>query len=153
MKIRLVQFQPLHDKEKNRATALKLAQSPGLVDTDILVFPELFTTGYQLENIERLAEPLEGETFQHFQALAQEYQVSIVLGSLATRQNTHLYNNTVILSPTGDLLGSYSKIHLFRLMKEEQYFSAGRTLGLFSWFRYGDRFSPSRKMPSKYSVF
>lgn len=132
MKIRLVQFQPQKDKTENIATSLFLARRQGIESIDLLLFPELFSTGYQLENIATLAEDEKGETLSQFQQLALETKTTIFMGSIAYRTpEKKLQNTAFVISPQGNILGHYSKIHLFSLMEEEKYFTSGQNTFLF----------------------
>lgn len=130
--LRLVQFQPEKDKAKNLKKAIDLASSQDLSKRDILLFPELFTTGYQLENSKTLAEEENGETLQTLLHLAKTNRIHILTGSIAFRnQQNQISNTSFILSPEGIILGHYSKIHLFSLMHEKQYFSPGQHTFIF----------------------
>ncbi|MCC7431318.1 carbon-nitrogen family hydrolase [bacterium] len=132
MKIRLVQFQPVFEKAANLAKALNLANSEGIEKTDVVVFPELFTTGYQLQNISRIAE--NEETLTKVSGFAKATKTNVVAGSIAFKNlDGKISNTSFIFSREGKLLASYSKIHLFKLMEEEKYLKAGNETVVFEF--------------------
>ncbi|MGZ4134370.1 MAG: carbon-nitrogen family hydrolase, partial [Tumebacillaceae bacterium] len=65
-------------------------------------------------------------------ALAKEYNVNILAGSVSDLRDGDVYNTTYLFNRQGEVVGDYSKIHLFRLMDEEKYLQAGDQVGLFT---------------------
>jgi omega-amidase len=107
--------------------------------SNVVVFPELWSTGYDLENAAEHATGIDQGIFADVAGLAQEHQIH-VLGSCLSVLKPGKYGNTaVLLGPGGQALADYSKIHLFRLMDEEQYLTAGDHLTLVDtvWGRTG----------------
>ena len=82
---------------------------------DLMVLPELFSTGYHFLNQKealRLSEPNpEGPTNQTLVRICNKNQTSIIAG-IAERYGNRSYNSAVIIGPNG-YLGKYRKIHLF----------------------------------------
>lgn len=83
-------------------------------DTDLIVFPELATTG--VENgvgFNRLAERVPGHQFNVLATKAADFSTHIVFG-LPTKEKVEsiFYNAAVVIGPDGDLMGEYRKIHL-----------------------------------------
>jgi 5-aminopentanamidase len=82
---------------------------------DLMVLPELFSTGYHfLSQGEafRLSEPIpEGSTTQKLIRICEKNQTSIIAG-IAERDKNRLYNSAIVIGPNG-YLGKYRKIHLF----------------------------------------
>ncbi len=98
---------------------------------DVIVLPEMWNTGYALEEIDRLAD-VEGERTQAFiSAFCKQHRVHVVAGSIAERREDKIYNTSYIFDRDGNISSRYSKIHLFRLMDEEKYLSAGEARGSF----------------------
>ncbi|MDO7905014.1 carbon-nitrogen family hydrolase [Paenibacillus sp. JX-17] len=102
-------------------------------DTDLLVLPELWNTGYDLQRLDEIAEPVEGESYRLLADFAAEYRVNIVGGSIAERResefyNTEFYNTMYCFDRTGHVKAAYSKIHLFGLMHENDYLQPGKSL-------------------------
>lgn len=125
MKVGFLQFSPVFgDKNKNLATVEKLLRG---VDADIIVLPELFSTGYTFLNKEeviKLAEPgIQGETSNFIHSLAKEKNCCFAYG-FAEKDNQHLYDSMALISPEG-LIGVYRKAHLF--FEEKKFFQPGDT--------------------------
>jgi omega-amidase len=98
--------------------------------SDMVLFPELWSTGYDLENAERYASSLDEALFAELAALARENTIHIC-GSLLCSQDGRYHNTAPLFSPAGERLGHYSKIHLFRLMDEDKYLTAGQAAPVF----------------------
>ncbi len=98
--------------------------------SDLIVFPELWTTFFDLENADRYATTLDEGPFVQLAAMAREHGIYIA-GSLLSKENGRYFNTAPLFSPTGERLGHYSKIHLFSLMHEDRYLAAGQTTPLF----------------------
>jgi predicted amidohydrolase len=120
LKISLVQFTP----EFGNA-ARNLQQIAGLlrgVETDIIVLPELCTTGYSfLTNEEAFAaaEGLGGTGAAFFQQLAEDKKAMVIAG-IAEKSGDKVYNSALIAIPGGEMK-IYRKTHLF--YREKQCFN------------------------------
>lgn len=76
--------------------------------------------GPQFHKVDR-AESLEGASVKRLKALAKELKVHLLLGSVAEKKTledgtvdkTRCYNTSVLISPEGEQLAMYRKIHLF----------------------------------------
>ena len=82
---------------------------------DVLVTPELFTTGYGLprERLAALAEPLVGPTLRAAGAVAARHGVAVVLGHPELRPGGRVANAATLLDATGRVVGTHRKVHLF----------------------------------------
>ncbi|MBM3290742.1 MAG: carbon-nitrogen family hydrolase [Candidatus Hydrogenedentes bacterium] len=125
MIVRCVQMDIVGDPARNIAHAIELAQSRPLDAVDVLLFPEMFSTGFQVERIHELAHAPGDPLFGTFQDLARRAGVNIVLGSLACRTGGDVRNTTFVIDRQGRIVSSYAKCHLFALMGEPQYVRAG----------------------------
>jgi predicted amidohydrolase len=110
--------------EANLARARDFAARARRADADLLLLPELWLHGYDLKNAQRWAAPLGEGGFAHMASLAREFQLHVV-GSTLERHRDGVSNTAALYGPTGELLGSYRKLHLFRLMEEHLYLTAG----------------------------
>ena len=90
--------------------------------TDLIVLPEMFTTGFMMEP-ERSAESANGPTVDWMCSLAAQTK-AVVTGSVATRDNERYYNRLLWVTPKGTV-SSYDKRHLFRMAKEHEHYSFG----------------------------
>ena len=89
------------------------------------LLPELWTTGYSLDRLDELAEERGGPTLQFLRRVAQHLNMAIVGGSFPERGTDGIYSTCHMIGPDGSLLASYSKEHLFPLLKEPDYLKPG----------------------------
>ncbi|WP_308634461.1 carbon-nitrogen family hydrolase [Paenibacillus silvisoli] len=110
--------------ERKLNEAVQGAEKP-----DLIMFPEMWNTGYALEQIEQIAD-IEGErTKAMLSDFARSNQVQIIGGSIAEKREGGVYNTIYAFDANGEVMADYSKIHLFRLMDEEKHLQAGDKLG------------------------
>ena len=97
------------------------------IDADLIVLPELFSSGYQfvtIQELDTLAEVIpSGNTCQTMISLARKKNMFIVFGQ-AEREGQRFYNSAVLVGPNG-FIGKYQKTHLF--FEEKDFFSPGNT--------------------------
>ena len=92
---------------------------------DVLVLPELWSTGYDLQNAADYATVVTSGIFAEIAGLCRDHEIHI-LGSCLSLLGEGQYGNTAALfNPSGELLGTYSKVHLFQLMNEHKYLTSG----------------------------
>ena len=108
--------------EKNLARVKKLLE-PVSESSDIILLPELWSSGYDYEHFPRLAATT--PTMLGHMARIAETKGSYVGGSLVEADNGNFYNTFFLIDPKGKRLAAYRKIHLFSLMEEELHFSPG----------------------------
>jgi len=114
----------LGSPEANRARAARMIGATCSAGCDLVVLPELWTTGYALDRIRDLAEPLNGETAKFLEWLAREYSAYIVGSIPELDASGRIYNTAVVVGPEG-VAGFYRKVHLFKPMEEHLYFTPG----------------------------
>jgi predicted amidohydrolase len=117
--------EPAGNRERFEALLLPLAGN-----TDLVVLPETFTTGFSME-VERLAEPAGGPTALWLRGLATRLGAAVT-GSVITSDGGHHYNRLLWAEPAGELR-SYDKRHLFRMAREHEHFTPGRLAWSVSW--------------------
>lgn len=115
----------------NRAKAREWIGRAATTGVDLVVLPEMWNTGYSLHNIQEIADHDGQETIALMQELAQTHNVNIHAGSIASLVDGKVYNTTYVFNRQGEIVGHYSKIHLFRLMDEEKFLEAGQNVALF----------------------
>lgn len=132
MKIGLIQMEVLPGEvEENRRKALTLMGQAVEQGCQLVVLPEIWTTGYALENINELAEPVEGKTLIALREFARKRAVDVITGSIPIIADGKIYNNMFAVDKTGEVLASYRKVHLFSLLHEERFFTPGQSTCLF----------------------
>jgi len=98
---------------------------------DLIVFPELATTGYELGlRFTEVAERVPGPAANLLAQRAADYSTYIVFG-MVTKEKVEsiIYNAAVVLGPDGEMLGEYRKLHLPG--EERLAFRAGYRLPVF----------------------
>lgn len=97
------------------------------------VLPELYTTGYVLDSIPRLAhKPEELENMPASDA-ARENGIWIVAGTLPVMMDGGIVNMMTVYAPDGRLVYTTEKVHLFSQMGEDRAFAAGTCGGVFEY--------------------
>jgi len=111
-----VQMRPkLGDAEDNLVKMSEtIAKIASQQKVDLIVFPELITSGYELGvRFTELAQRVPGPTINLIAQRANEYGVYIAFG-MVTKEKVEsvLYNSAILVGPDGELLDVYNKIHL-----------------------------------------
>ncbi len=111
-----VQMKPkLGETEENLVKMSDLvAKIAGQQKVDLIVFPELITSGYECGvRFTDLAQRVPGPTVNLMAQRAQEFGVHIAFG-LPTKEKVEsiLFNSLVFIGPDGELIGEYRKVHL-----------------------------------------
>lgn len=122
--------------QKNYQTVERLFDKTHTEKPDIIVLPELWTTGYDLTHLNEIADFKAAQTIEFLQNAAQKYQVHLIGGSVANRVENGVRNTLLIINKDGQLVHQYSKLHLFKLMDEHVYLEAGSEKGLFQLDNY-----------------
>jgi predicted amidohydrolase len=122
MRVGFVQLNPrLGDVTANRSL---IADTIAGTSADLLVLPELASTGYSLVDraaARKLAEPIPGPTTELMARLAGGTGGSLVVG-LAEREGERVFNSAAVID-AGGVKAVYRKAHLFR--REKQIFDPG----------------------------
>lgn len=126
MKIGCIQLNvAFGDVEKNFTRAEEFIREAASKGAELVILPEMWNTGYALEKLGELADVNGERTKKFLQALATELHIHIVGGSVATKKGERFFNTMYTVDRDGKLVGEYDKAHLFRLMDEHLYLSAG----------------------------
>jgi len=97
--------------------------------SDLVVLPEMFTTGFSMNALGNAEEP-GGATEQWLLGQARQWGCAIT-GSIAVRVGDAVYNRMLFATPEG--LSHYDKRHLFRMAGEHKRYSAGQQRVIVSW--------------------
>lgn len=98
--------------------------------TDLVVLPEMFTTGFTMEP-EQHAEAADGETRTWLLAQASALDAAVG-GSVAVNDARRFYNRFMLATPDGDV-HVYDKRHLFRMGGEHRHYGVGRHALIIEW--------------------
>ena len=122
MKISIVQTDIIWENKQENLRLLREKLLPLRGTTEIVVLPEMFTTGFSM-NSRTLAEPISGFTIRTLKGYAAEFQFALV-GSFICEEAGAYYNRAFLITPDGQEF-YYDKRHLFRMGCETEHFSAG----------------------------
>lgn len=145
IKIALIQIAPYPlDTEKTYQKTEKLIQKASEKGAKIVCTPELLSIGYPkrifdkeksrkqaISRIREASESVEGPFVHRFKRLARKHKISIILG-LSERKGQHLFNSSVLITPTGKIIGKYSKVHVCRFSKFEDIYTDGTGFRVFN---------------------
>ncbi len=156
MKISLAQMDvALGQPQANLETVRLMAAEAARRGSQLLLLPELWSTGYDLENAASHAAEVHEGIFAQVREIAMHHGLH-VLGSCLSRLGPQRFGNTAVwFSPQGTVVGHYSKIHLFRLMQEEQYLTAGEQLALVDspWGKVGLAICYDLRFPEMFRTY
>jgi len=123
VKVGFMQFSPLFGRKEENVE--RVINSLRGAKADLLVLPELFSTGYLFLNEEELRRSAEtipdGSTVSKFLELAKRDNINLVFG-IAERTDDKLFNTSVLVTTKGECF-VYRKLHLFD--REKYLFSPG----------------------------
>lgn len=109
--------------EENRRTAVSLLRAAAALGAEVVLLPETFTTGYDIEDrLPLVAESIPGPTSDLLAEEAERLGLYIY-GSILERVERSYHNTGLFISPQGELLARYRKVHLFA--DEKRLFAPG----------------------------
>jgi len=114
--VAVVQMQPiLGQMEENLAKMGEFIRRIATEQSvDLIVFPELVTTGYEVgPRFPQAAQRVPGPAVNLIGQRAADYGVHVAFGMVTKeRVESILYNSAVLIGPDGEVIGQYNKIHL-----------------------------------------
>jgi predicted amidohydrolase len=123
-----MEFQFGHVEANFERAAEWIAEAAGR-GSDLVLLPELWASGYDLENWAKYASPLGAGSFKQVADLARQHRIAVGC-SLLEKKDDRAYNTFVLSGPDGETWGVYRKVHRFRLLQEEKWLGAGDQLVL-----------------------
>ncbi|MDF2682258.1 MAG: hypothetical protein K0R47_3448 [Brevibacillus sp.] len=125
VKVAAIQMKPDSGKvEANLQQAIRMGEQAARDGAHLIVFPELWKTGYHLTKgeFQQLAETPAGKTVSLLRELAKEWRTVIVL-PFAEKEEDRLYISLAVIENTGELLATYRKSFVWG--KEKESFTDG----------------------------
>jgi omega-amidase len=113
------------DKTANLAKAENFSSMAEAAKADIIVFPEMFLTGFTMSTV-RCAERLDGSSIHSMRKIAERFGIFIIFG-MPTSQDNKYYNTLFVLNRKGDIAAFYNKIHTFSFSGEHNAYANGKT--------------------------
>lgn len=119
MEISAIQLQVIED-DKDRAIDNAVRFIRQCRGSDLIVLPELWNVGFMsFDRYISDAETPNGKTLSTMREAAKENGVYLHMGSFPLQSEGKYYNASFLLSPEGEVLGEYRKIHLFAFNSRE----------------------------------
>ena len=124
----------INENLKIMESAIKDAKTKTKENIDLIAFPELFITGYNLrDNYHSVAEiiPSNSNLQEKMLALAKKHNVTILTG-MVERANKSLFNSAIMIGPEG-YIGHCRKQYLpnFGPFEEKTFFGEGNETHIF----------------------
>ncbi|MDT0331274.1 carbon-nitrogen hydrolase family protein [Nocardiopsis lambiniae] len=116
VQVAVAQFAPGQDKAENLRSVARLAARGAALGARVVLLPEytMFTASRTDHRYVEAAEPLDGAFVSAAADTARREGVHLVLGvNERTGDGTHFANTLVALSPVGERVALYRKIHLY----------------------------------------
>ncbi|MGO3004495.1 MAG: nitrilase-related carbon-nitrogen hydrolase, partial [Halomonas sp.] len=111
------------DPQANHAHLEQLLGELDSRDTDLIVLPEMFATGFTM-NSREMAQPMaESTSIAWLQAQAKTRQC-VMTGSVAIEEQGAFFNRLIWATPDGEIT-YYDKRHLFRMAGEHERYGMG----------------------------
>ncbi len=112
--------------EDNLCAAETMIAEAAARDSQLILLPELWSTGYDLENAGDYAAEIGQGMFSQLATCARQQAIA-VFGSILERRGDQIMNCATCYAADGALKGIYRKIHLFRLFDEHKWLGEGES--------------------------
>ncbi|GAA0317680.1 carbon-nitrogen hydrolase family protein [Bacillus carboniphilus] len=115
MKVAAIQMNTKADKQENLQKAERFITKAAEDGAIFISLPEYFNfMGPDTEKVQNAEEIPGGETYQLLSSLAKKHGVYIHAGSILEKYSDEkAYNTGFVVSPEGDVVAKYNKLHLF----------------------------------------
>lgn len=125
--------------EVNEKAAQTLVSQAADQGADLLLLPELWSTGYDLQRASSYATPLDQGAFASMARMAKEYGLYLAGTALEANPQGRPFNTAAMYDPNGQCVGTYQKIHLWAPLGEADHMTPGSTTPVFDlpWARVG----------------
>jgi omega-amidase len=126
LKIALVQVEITEaDPPQNTENVLGFMDKAVGEGARLIVLPELWPIGFAPLELDTYAETFDGPSVSIMRDWAKEKGCYLLAGSIPEVSSHGILNKSYLFGPKGQVLGEYSKLHLFDLMGEKDTFIAG----------------------------
>ena len=111
VRIALAQLSPgLRETEANIDTVRRVvAEHP---EADLIVFPELFLSGYTVTDVDELAVRLDDPELESLADVAREHSTALIVGA-AERVSDGVANSAICVDERGDFVAVYRKVQVY----------------------------------------
>jgi omega-amidase len=119
-----------HKKAENLKKYSKLLESIEPNSTDLVILPEMFTTGFTMQP-DLVKEKFEDKTYYWMEEQANRLNATIV-GSFVCKYKRDFFNRLLWMQP-GSKFADYDKRHLFAHAGEDKHYTPGYKLLNITW--------------------
>lgn len=130
MKISLAQI-PVKsgNPEHNTQHMVECIKKSGHAQDDLIVFPEMSDTGYDMPTILDKASSWDKEPVKKLQEAAKSNNINVIAG-ISERDGKQVFNAVAVINREGEITGKYRKTHLITAapMHEEKFLGFGEEL-------------------------
>jgi omega-amidase len=120
------------NKPENFKKVRSMLESAPPEKGSLLVLPEMFSTGFSM-NVAGISEQTAPGAEEFLSDLALGYGIFVVGGIVSRGADRRGLNEAVVISPEGQEVTRYAKIHPFTLGGELDNYSRGKTIESFDW--------------------
>lgn len=108
------------------------------INSDFIVFPEMFTTPYELKYFISHRQSIDGPVIRFLSEIARQHKSYVIGGSIPYLDGEKIFNTTFVFDRAGMIIARYDKIHLFEIeypdgktFREADVLSSGNIIGTF----------------------
>ena len=127
--IGLLQFDVAWEQKTINLATIERLISEMKTPADIIALPEMCTTGFTF-NVDAFAETIEENSVGKFREISKKYNLALC-GSFLCKEGNKIFNRGFFITPTDEYF--FDKRHLFRMGRENELFSAGKTRKIISY--------------------
>jgi predicted amidohydrolase len=126
LKLALIQMELAEaDPPQNTEKAISFMDKASKEGADLIILPELWPIGFAPLHLNDVAEAPNGPSVNIVRDWTKDKGCFVLAGSIPELTPEGIYNKSYLFGPKGQVLGEYSKLHLFDLMGEKDTFVAG----------------------------
>jgi len=115
----------LGDLKSNLEKGLKLIEKAINRNSDVIVLPEMWPTGFAYSALKTYPPTYHKEILSIIGKLAYKGKTHVIAGSMCEIEDGKFFNTAFVVGPSGEVLGKYRKVHLFKELQEDKFFTPG----------------------------
>jgi omega-amidase len=113
--------------EENLRKGEALIAEAGRRGSDVICLPEMWTTGFNWENNQKMAHAHQ-DVISRIGEMARKHNIWINGSLLALNEQDKVSNTSILFDAQGRQAGLYRKTHLFSLLHEDEHMAPGQAL-------------------------
>ncbi|MEW6377467.1 MAG: carbon-nitrogen hydrolase family protein [Thermodesulfobacteriota bacterium] len=114
LRIAGIQMNCGNSKEKNIEKACRMISTAADRGVDVICLPEMFSEVVPPAELNyKKGEKIPGPSTDRLREMARQFRVTIIAGSIIEQREDKKFNTSILINRRGEMIGKYSKIHLF----------------------------------------